>query len=63
VRSRGSAHSPAPHLFVADLEAYEHLYSDTLAALPGVERVSTQLAMKTVKQTAVPVGGRPRRRR
>jgi Lrp/AsnC family transcriptional regulator, leucine-responsive regulatory protein len=40
---------------VADLEAYERLYSETLAALPGVERVSTQIAMKTVKQTAIPV--------
>jgi Lrp/AsnC family leucine-responsive transcriptional regulator len=41
---------------VADLEAYEHLYSETLAALPGVQRVSTQIAMKTVKQTVVPLG-------
>jgi len=48
---------------VADLEAYEHLYSDTLAALPAVERVYTQLAMKTVKQTAVPVSGRAGGRR
>jgi len=40
---------------VADLEAYEHLYSETLAALPGVQRVSTQIAMKTVKQTVVPL--------
>jgi Lrp/AsnC family leucine-responsive transcriptional regulator len=45
---------------VADLDAYEHLYSDTLAALPGVERVYTQLAMKTVKQTPVVVGEAPR---
>jgi Lrp/AsnC family leucine-responsive transcriptional regulator len=41
---------------VADLPAYERLYSDVLAALPGVERVATQLAMKTVKQTPVPLG-------
>jgi Lrp/AsnC family transcriptional regulator, leucine-responsive regulatory protein len=40
---------------VADLEAYEQLYIEVLAALPGVERVATQLAMKTVKQTPIPV--------
>ena len=40
---------------VADLEAYERLYRETLAALPGVERVATQLAMTTVKRTAIPV--------
>ncbi len=37
---------------VADLEDYERLYSDSLAALPGVERISTQIAMKVVKNTA-----------
>jgi DNA-binding Lrp family transcriptional regulator len=35
---------------VADLAAYERLYTDVLAALPGVDRVSTQIAMKVVKQ-------------
>ena len=40
---------------VADLEAYERLYSETLAALPGVERIATQLAKKLVKQTPLPV--------
>jgi Lrp/AsnC family leucine-responsive transcriptional regulator len=46
---------------VADLDGYERLYSEVLAALPGVERVATQLAMKTVKQTPVPVGRSPGR--
>jgi DNA-binding Lrp family transcriptional regulator len=41
---------------VADLAAYERLYTETLAALPGVERVATQIAMKTVKRSPVPVG-------
>ena len=41
---------------VADLDAYERLYSEVLAALPGAERVATQLAMKTVKQTPIPIG-------
>ncbi len=35
---------------VTDLAAYERLYTDVLAALPGVDRVSTQIAMKVVKQ-------------
>ncbi|MGL5927845.1 MAG: Lrp/AsnC family transcriptional regulator [Dermatophilaceae bacterium] len=44
---------------VADLTAYELLYSQHLMALPGVERVSSQIAMKLVKPDAgVPV---PRR--
>lgn len=34
---------------VADLAAYERLYSARLATLPGVERVATQLAIKVVK--------------
>lgn len=37
---------------VADLEEYERLYSTTLASLPGVERVATQIAMKVVRSGA-----------
>ncbi|MGL5862393.1 MAG: Lrp/AsnC family transcriptional regulator [Phycicoccus sp.] len=37
---------------VADLAAYERLYSRHLMALPGVERVSSQIAMKVVKPDA-----------
>jgi DNA-binding Lrp family transcriptional regulator len=40
---------------VQDLDAYERLYSETLAALPGVERIATQLAMKIVKQAPIPL--------
>ncbi|MGL5817351.1 MAG: Lrp/AsnC family transcriptional regulator [Phycicoccus sp.] len=44
---------------VADLAAYERLYSQHLMALPGVERVSSQIAMKVVKPDAgLPVPGR-----
>lgn len=42
---------------VADLDAYERLYTASLAALPGVERVSTQIAMKVVEQRPTPVRG------
>ncbi len=44
---------------VADLQDYERLYSHTLAALPGVERISTQIAMKVVKQASFPVPAVP----
>lgn len=52
-------------VLVADLQDYERLYSDSLAALPGVERIATQIAMKVVKHTtALPISdGRTRPRR
>jgi DNA-binding Lrp family transcriptional regulator len=31
-----------------DLEAFQHLYDSTLAALPGVQRLTSTLIMKTV---------------
>jgi Lrp/AsnC family leucine-responsive transcriptional regulator len=34
---------------VADLAAYERVYTDRLASLPGVARLTSQIAMKTVK--------------
>ncbi len=36
---------------VADAAAFEELYMDTLARLPHVQTLTSQLAMKTVKRT------------
>ncbi|WP_370326666.1 Lrp/AsnC family transcriptional regulator [Euzebya sp.] len=45
---------------VRDATAYEHLYTTTLSALPGIRRAVSQIAMKTVKEGgAVPVGVSP----
>ncbi|GBG39779.1 Lrp/AsnC family transcriptional regulator [Mycobacterium montefiorense] len=35
----------------ADLADYEKLYADKLAALPGISRIRSQIAMKTVKSS------------
>jgi DNA-binding Lrp family transcriptional regulator len=35
---------------VVDLAAYEQVYTDRLATLPGVAQLTSQIAMKTVKQ-------------
>ena len=41
---------------VADSDAYEVLYTNRLAALPGVDKARSQMAMKTVKRSlALPV--------
>jgi DNA-binding Lrp family transcriptional regulator len=41
---------------VADSDAYEDLYTNRLAALPGVDKARSQMAMKTVKQgPALPI--------
>lgn len=45
---------------VADLAAYERLYSDVLAGLPGVHRVATQIAMRVLKDDG-PLPVRPPR--
>lgn len=39
------------HIAVADLDAYERLYTDHLAGLPYVHILTSQVTMKTVKRT------------
>ncbi len=39
-------------IVTADADAFESLYIDTLASLPHVQTLTSQLAMKTVKRTA-----------
>lgn len=39
---------------VRDAEAYERLYTSRLAALPGIRRAVSQIAMKTVKAPGNP---------
>ena len=42
---------------VRDATAYEHLYTTTLSALPGIRRALSQITMKTVKHgRTVPLG-------
>jgi DNA-binding Lrp family transcriptional regulator len=45
---------------VADLHAYERLYMDRLADLPGVARTNSQFTMKTIKGAARVPAARPR---
>lgn len=41
---------------VRDATAYEHLYTTTLSALPGIRRALSQITMKTIKHdSAVPL--------
>src|SRR5262245_26162379 len=41
---------------VRDSDAYEHLYTNRLAALPGVSKARSQIGIKTIKQgPALPI--------
>jgi len=42
---------------VRDADAYERLYTTRLAALPGIQRAVSQIAMKTVKAPGSPPRG------
>lgn len=45
---------------VRDADAYEHLYTTTLSALPGIRRALSQITMKTVKHdSAAPLHPSP----
>ncbi len=46
------------HVVVADIDAYDRFVREDLRNMPGVDRVRTSLAMKTIKQgVALPLTG------